>query len=522
MKDAVSCPLLTTVRNSCHRPIVITENHIVNYGEFLNLVAQTVLQLKKYHLKPFDRVALIGPNSLGYLVTMYALWRLKIITCPLNNYLPEKAVAGSMQQINAKVLIRPAAISFETFNEGDTIPKRNWFAKLEQCNLERLGIILPSSNRNSEERQYKIIDFEKITYDCLESPSQHQLSDFVFFMDDPLTIIFTSGSSTQPKGVLHSFGNHYFNALGSNEHIPLNTNSQWLLSLPLYHVGGLSIFFRILLAKASIVIPENQQSILDTLKNHPVTHISLVPVQLYRLLQKKETVKILKKLSAILIGGGPISPSLVQHATSEGLPIHITYGLTEMASQVATSYQLKASNRTLSVRPLNHREVNILDGQILVRGKTLFLGYISKKRLTPPRMTDGWFPTGDLGQWTIDRQLIITGRQDNMFISGGENIQPEEIEHYLLQITEIQNAVVVAKSDKEFGQRPIAFIKFKEGSHLLRATIVQTLGKYLPKFKIPDHFFYWPLKKEEGDMKVKRLAFINKLKNLYGTLIEIE
>jgi O-succinylbenzoic acid--CoA ligase len=149
-------------------------------------------------------------------------------------------------------------------------------------------------------------------------------------------------------------------------------------------------------------------------------------------------------------------------------------------------------------------------GEILVKGEVLFKGYVNGQRLNLPLTDDGWFATGDMGQLDAQSSLSVTGRRDNMFISGGENIQPEEIEKFLLGIKGVAQAVVVPKADGEFGHRPIAFIKY-DGEALSREYMVNCLQANLPRFKIPTAFYPWPQELISRGIKVSRQEFLKTL-----------
>ena len=156
-------------------------------------------------------------------------------------------------------------------------------------------------------------------------------------LDRIATIIFTSGSTHEPKAAVHSYGNHHYNAVASNKNIPLAPADRWLLSLPLYHVGGLGILFRSFMAGAAVVIPRNRKNLVEDIKRYDVTCVSLVSTQLNRMLNDHGNVQTLAKMKAILLGGGPIPSRLYREARKNKLPVYATYGLTESSSQVATS-----------------------------------------------------------------------------------------------------------------------------------------------------------------------------------------
>lgn len=310
-----------------------------------------------------------------------------------------------------------------------------------------------------------------------------------FPADDIRTGILTSGSINRPKVAMHSYANHLLGAEGANRVIPLAPGDRYLLSLPLFHIGGLAILFRCLLGGASLVLGERAED-ADHLAATGVTHLSLVETQLQRLLEQGRS---LPRLKAILLGGGPVRPSLLEAARAQGLPCWTSYGLTEMSSQVISQ---SPEGR---VRVLDHRVCRVDDnGEILVRGGTLFKGYLRDGTTDPATGTDGWFHTRDLGHWS-DHTLEITGRLDNQFISGGENIQPETLEQVLHEHPAVVRAVVVPRSDQEFGQRPVAFVEV--GATLETQVLRTWLRQRLPPFMVPVAFQALPA---QTGLKIRR------------------
>lgn len=270
--------------------------------------------------------------------------------------------------------------------------------------------------------------------------------------------LYTSGSTTFPKIACFSYENLFWSALGSNISIPFEGNDRWLLSLPLYHVGGIGILMRWALSGALIVIPKKGKE-TKALNKHKVTHASYVPTTL-----KREKRSHLEKLKVILLGGAPL-PEI-------DLPnLYPTYGLTEMSSQVMTRGQL-----------LEYRQMKIApDGEILVKGPTLFQGYFQDGRIHLPLDEDGYFHTNDL----FDGQKIL-GRKDRQFISGGENIRPEEIETILMQFPEIDKAIVSPVADEDYGMRPKAHLILNHSIEI--NALKEALKKLLPSYKIPVSF----------------------------------
>lgn len=323
--------------------------------------------------------------------------------------------------------------------------------------------------------------------------------------DAPAVFLQTSGSTGKPKIAVLSYGNLRANAEASNRNIPLAPGDVWLLSLPLYHVSGLGVLYRCLDASATVAVPDESEDLIESIERYHVTHVSLVTTQLHRLLEQPSAVRVLKNLKAILLGGSAMPPRLIRQALDLGLPIHTSYGLTEAASQVATTTPADRSEESLRrAKPLFPEHIRISSiGEIELSGPTLFFGYKEGETIHRPATSDGWFPTGDLGSLDSEGRLTVLGRKDNLFISGGENIQPEEIERELCALEGVEAAVVVPVEDPEFGHRPVAYIKPGQEPGPLR----DALRQRLPAYKVPIAFHPWPKELDLPGIKINRQAF---------------
>jgi O-succinylbenzoic acid--CoA ligase len=255
------------------------------------------------------------------------------------------------------------------------------------------------------------------------------------------------------------------------------------------------------LAGAAVVTTTGIHTFADNLSNYGITHLSLVTTQLKRLLASAALPA--PTLKAVLLGGSALPRQLIEAAHDAGVPLRTTYGLSETASQVtATPAHCAGDKRWSAGRALRGREVKIdTGGEILVRGQTLCRGYYRDGSVEPVVDAEGWFHTGDLGVLDDDGYLSVTGRRDNMFISGGENIHPEEIEAHLLGINGVRNAIVVPVNDDEYGQRPVAFVDAVQiDAHMLDERLLD----YLPKFKLPIAYHAWPLQTQGSGIKPSR------------------
>jgi O-succinylbenzoic acid--CoA ligase len=325
--------------------------------------------------------------------------------------------------------------------------------------------------------------------------------------DAPATLIYTSGSAGKPKAAVHSYRNLTVAAQAAVTFNELRAGDRWLLSLPLWHVGGLSVLFRCLRAGAAVVIPAASETLGAALELRSVTHLSLVPTQLKRLLALPLAPASLVALRVLLLGGAPIPAALLAEAVARGWPVCATYGLTEMTSQVATvAAGATHTKRVQGPHPLPGVELHITaEGEILVRGPMLFLGYWEQGAVRLPLTPAGWFATGDLGHVQPGGGLAVIGRRDNLFISGGENIQPEEVEGALEALPGVDVAAVVALPDDEFGHRPCAYVRMHDGEPDGAALRAQ-LAARLPAFKIPIWFRAWPAQVDASAPKLARRA----------------
>ena len=400
------------------------------YQELLDATARMASSLIASGIQPGERIGLLPDSTFQTIQTLWAVLGTGAVLCPINPRLPFAQRSALVRQVGGTRLLDSAALLDLTRNQAYQRPVRDW----------------------------------------------PNYSD-----SHPATILFSSGTTSAPKPVVHDTRAHICSALGSNENIAIQPGDCWLWSLPVYHVSGLSIVFRCTLAGASIMPMPEVGEIAAVAQRKRITHLSLVATQLRQFLEQSDSSS--PGLKAVLLGGSALPPKLVESALAAGLPLRTTYGLTEMASQVTTTPPNSPWARRLTAgRVLPYREIAISPkGEILVKGATLCQGYLQQGTIDAVVDNAGWFRTGDLGTMD-DGFLTVTGRLDNMFISGGENIHPEEIENCLLDLEGIRQAIVVPVADSQYGQRPFAFI---DATELNESHIRDELRLHLPSFKIP-------------------------------------
>jgi o-succinylbenzoate---CoA ligase len=256
-------------------------------------------------------------------------------------------------------------------------------------------------------------------------------------------VVHTSGTTSGPRAVALTYGNWLWSALGSAAALGVRGDDVWLCTLPLSHVGGLSILMRSTIYATRVVLHERFQAeaAADELATRS-TLVSVVPTMLARLLDAG--LRHPPHLRAALVGGAPITTALLERAAAAGVRAVSTYGLTEACSHVTTGGPPLFCTR---VRIGARRE-------ILVSGPTVAPAALSG---------DGWLHTGDEGAFDADGTLTVTGRAGDTIITGGENVAPAEVEAVLESHPGVAEAAVHGAPDAEWGERVVATVVLREG-----------------------------------------------------------
>lgn len=346
-------------------------------------------------------------------------------------------------------------------------------------------------------------------------PIPHEKGEFD--LDQAQSIVFTSGTTGKPKGAQITFGSHFWSAVASSWRLGTLPDDRWLLTLPLFHVGGLAVVFRCCLYGTTVVLPDSgdrfePDALMDTLEQQRVTLISLVPTMLYRLLELDRSFP--PSLRLILLGGAAASPALVKRCAERGIPIATTYGLTEAASQVATLPPDEARDKPGSVgKPLLFASVRVVDeqgrdvptgdyGEVLVGGRMVMKGYYKQPHDTA--LQNGEFHTGDIGYLDDDGDLWLVQRRSDLIVSGGENIYPAEVENVLLQHPAVAAVCVVGLPSEEWGQQVAAAVVLKPGVAAAEGEIIAFCRQHLAGYKCPRRLVFLADLPLTGSGKVSR------------------
>lgn len=333
----------------------------------------------------------------------------------------------------------------------------------------------------------------QLTFTELTQQPRHVVQPVTEFASDKVTtIMYTSGTTGRPKGVLQTFQNHFYSAMGSALNLGLITHDNWLCAVPLFHISGFSIMMRGLIYGMTVTLVDHFEAAVIThwLRTQPITIMSVVPAMLKSLLAVTPWQHYHAAFRCFLLGGGPIDRPTLEICQQRQLPVIQSYGMTETASQVVALNFADAPLKIGAVgKPLFPVQLRLdaTTHEVLLKAPNISPGYWHQPAKTAASRAGKWFKTGDIGELDAEGFLFIKGRQGDMFISGGENIFPGEIEAVYQQRWPHINIVVSHQADPHWGQVPIAFL---QGDLLPSKKVLQAYGRQkLAHYKVPVTFY---------------------------------
>ncbi len=320
------------------------------------------------------------------------------------------------------------------------------------------------------------------------------------------TIVATSGTTGQPNLAQFTDQGHQAHAQATMDHLALSPEDRWLSVLSPAHIGGLALWLRAAVV-GSTVIPRPRFEpgpVLHAIKQARITHTSLVPVMLERLLDASEGEQAPGSLELVLLGGAATPAPLLERALEAGWPVAVTYGQTEAASQLATAPpELTRAKPGTAGPALAGVDLAISDeGEILARSPALTTGYLGEA--SAPIDEDGWLHTGDLGRLDEAGHLWVTGRLSQRIVTGGVTVDPVEIEAVLAEHPAVRQAAVVGLPDPEWGQRVVAAVVTEPA--VAEAELTQHCRELLSKAKLPRGFVFVEALPRNANGKVDRAA----------------
>jgi len=295
-------------------------------------------------------------------------------------------------------------------------------------------------------------------------------------------IVPTSGSAGHPRGVVLTPRNITAAVEASRSRLGNDSRDRWLLTLPLFHVGGLSVIWRSFTAGGSVELHEgfDAVAVARSLRGRSVSMASLVPTMLHRILEVDPGPY--GRIKGVLLGGAPASRDLVERGLAAGLPVLQTYGMTETCSQIVTVEPGKEwQSLGTAGRLLDGFALSIDEGEILVDGPAVSPGYLGEA----PRI--GPYRTGDLGRFDDEGRLIVVGRIGDVIVTGGENVHASVVESAIEAHPAVSNAVVVAIADDEWGEMVVAVV---EGEPSAATAVKEATEQRLARHELPKRWVF--------------------------------
>ncbi len=477
-----------------------------NYREFYARSCRLASALSKRGIGHGDTVAVMAPNVPAMLEAHYAVPMLGAVLNPLNTRLDSNTIAFILEHGEARALI--------TDREFSPFVRQ----ALDQLQSDLLVIDIDDTEAEGGESLGEI-DYESL---LAEGDSS---ADFGEPRDEwqSICLLYTSGTTGNPKGVLYHHRGAYLNALGNLTTMGLDQNSVYLWTLPMFHCNGWTFTWAVTAACGTHVCLRKVEPALiyPMIERHGVTHLCGAPVVLTMLAHAPEADKVAFGQAVELATGGAAPPSAVIEAIErDGFRITHLYGLTEtFGPSLVCTWQNEWSDLAVEARAgkmarqgvgyLTLEQAMVGDpetmnevpwdgetiGELMLGSNTVMKGYFKNPEATAEAFRGGWLHTGDLAVRHADGYIEIKDRSKDIIISGGENISSLEVEEALYRHPKVLEAAVVAKPHQKWGESPCAFVTLKAGMEADSDEIISFCRENLAGFKVPRTIVFGPLPK---------------------------
>ncbi len=447
---------------------------------------------QEWNIEPGDRVAALCSNSLEFIILFFSLNRLGATLVPINTRLKGPEISHIL---------------------ADSTPKVIFFDSETLLSLEKLI----SNGEPKTWSPVSLVDWSSDLHNC-----QNEFSEFKAVDDSLAFILYTSGTTGSPKGAMITFANLFWNSINTSIGLDITQHDRAVIFLPLFHTGGWNVlttpFFH---RGAEIILIKKFEAnqVLDLTTGQKCTLLFGVPTTMDMMSQCPAFEKSsFESLRFAIVGGEPMPTQLIKKWHQKGVPIRQGYGLTEFGPNVFSLSEQDAIRKKGSVGfPNFYVQARILNadredcatdeiGELALKGPVAMQGYWNNPTATAESFCQGWLLTGDLVRKDTDGYFFVVGRRKEMFISGGENVYPAEIEEALRKIPGIQEVAVIGVPDEKWGEVGKAFIVTQADQAEVLDRLRLFTQNNLAGFKIPKHFqFLESLPKNESGKILKRM-----------------
>ena len=453
------------------RAAIVFPGHEMTYNDLDEGSSRLADALIGHGLRHGDRVATLTENRPEHVELCFACAKAGLVLVPLNRFHTATELASQLRAFTPTLVVGSAS-HIDRIEEACRLLDR----ALTPLTLERLASSLPAHSR---------------------PVPQPDVRD-----NDPLLLIPTSGSTGTPKGVILTHANCYWTNVSLDLSVPITADDVVLQFLPQYHIGGWNVQPLLAWWKGATVVLEPKfepDRVLELIESQHVTLMMGVPTNYLLLAQHPRFDDAdLTSLRMVVVGGAAMPPSLLHDWRSRGVDVAQGYGLTEAAPNVLCLAPAEAGDHIGSVgKPYTHVEVALYDeltdgfvegagrGELFVRGPNVFPGYWNDPKATSEAFHDDWLRTGDIADRDADGYYRISGRAKEMYVSGGENVYPVEIERTLAMHADVVEAAVVATEHPKWGESGAAFVLVRPESDVSVDELSRHCRAFLASFKVP-------------------------------------
>lgn len=446
---------------------------------------------ERYGIFRGDRVAIFSTNEVEYVFLFFALQRLGAIMVPINFRLTDKEVEHIVRDSDPKLLLTQDSFT----------------ATLEKLAYKPAHMALLTGANSFAS--------------WLEQIDKDEEVRFAGEAEDPVMILYTSGTTGSPKGAIITHQVLFWNSINTSMRLNISQSDCTLIFLPFFHTGGWNVlttpFFH---RGAHIVLLKkfDADRVLQVSEQEKATILFGVPTTM-EMMARTETFKevSLKSLRYAIVGGEPMPVPLIKAWAAKGIPIRQGYGLTEFGPNVFSLNEEDAIRKIGSIGFANfYIETRIVNddnqdvgpdevGELILKGPMCMAGYWKNEKATRETIIDGWLHTGDLVRKDAEGYFYVVGRKKDMYISGGENVYPAEVEKVIYSLPGIREVAVIGVPDEKWGEVGKAFVVIGDNQMLNADGIQNYCQRHLAKFKIPKYFeFCESLPKGDSGKILKR------------------
>ncbi|MEE9612330.1 MAG: long-chain fatty acid--CoA ligase [Desulfatiglandales bacterium] len=458
----------------------------LTYGEMNQRINGMINGLASLGIKKGDRVAIFSQNHGRYLEFLFGAAKGGFALCTINFMLKEAELVYILQHSEAKAIIYHSGYH-DLVEEAST-----------KCIFLKHKIAFDGSPPG-------VIHYEEMV-----ASSSKEEPDVSIDSDDLLLLVYTSGTTGKPKGVMLSHYNIFFNALDSVTGVELEQDTINLNVCPLYHVAAsvLQTYGTLYTGGTSVTMSHfDPREVLEMIERERVNFCFLVPTMIFRILELPDVKKYdLSSLRRLGYGAAPMPYDRLKKAIEVfGQVLFQGYGLTEGTANICIlrpedhildgseaqqkrllSCGREHSNHQLRVFDDNNKEVKPGEvGEIVAKSPSVMKGYWKNPEATKNTIVNGWLHTGDMATIDKDRYIYIVDRKHDLIISGGENIYPKEVEEVLFSHPSVLEAAVAGVRHRDFGEVPKAFVALRKGATATESELIQFCKEHLAGYKCP-------------------------------------